>query len=262
MVVALDAPGHRSHFVHRPGEVYLPPAYFTPARASLPVLVMLPGTPGATTAWITAGGAVTTANAYAATHSGVAPVLVFADNNGSTTADTECVDGPQGNAETYLTVDVPTFVTTTLHIVHDPARWGVAGFSEGGTCALGLVLRHPEVYRHLVDLGGDAAPTLGGPAHTRHALFGGSAAQVVAHNPAHLLATHHYPGVTAWFAAGHADPRRVAVALRLAPIAAQAGIVQHEFTISGGHSWQFAAAAFARILPQLCPELGLATVAA
>ena len=37
----------------------------------------------------------------------MAPIIVMPDENGSFTNDTECVDGPRGNAETYITVDVP-----------------------------------------------------------------------------------------------------------------------------------------------------------
>jgi S-formylglutathione hydrolase FrmB len=189
-------------------------------------------------------------------------VLVVVDQNGSATGDTECVNGPQGNAETYLTVDVPAFITGTLHLRHNPAQWGIVGFSEGGTCALDLVLGHPDVYRHLVDLGGDARPTLGNAKHTLTALFGGSVAAVRAHDPAVLMAAHRYAGVTAWFAAGAGDPGRLAVATRMAAAARKAGITTYEFIGIGGHNWQFAGNAFVRVLPQLCTQLGIASDAA
>ena len=56
--------------------------------------------------------------------------------HGSFLSDTECVDGPRGNAETYLTVDVPRFAAARLGAERRPATWGIAGFSEGGTCAV------------------------------------------------------------------------------------------------------------------------------
>jgi S-formylglutathione hydrolase FrmB len=254
VLVGLDVPATVSHFAHRPGSVYLPPAYFTRARSTLPVLVMLGGVPGWPAQWPTAGRAVAIADGYAAAHDGFAPVLVFVDQNGATTRDTECVDGPQGNAETFLSVDVPAFVTGTLRVGHAASRWGVVGFSEGGTCALDLALVHPDVYHEVVDLGGDARPTLGGPARTLSALYGGSAAAEQAHDPVHLLATRRYTGVSAWFAAGEADPRKAVVARALAADAARAGITEHEFVGVGGHNWQFASAAFARILPELCQQ--------
>jgi S-formylglutathione hydrolase FrmB len=255
-LVALDVPSTVSHFRHRRANVYLPPAYFTPARSSLPVLLMLAGSLGTPDHWPRAGRAVTTANKYAAAHHGFAPVMVFADVNGSSTADTECVDGPQGNSETYLTTDVRNFVVDKLHVQPSPGRWGVVGFSEGGTCALDLTLRHPNLYRHIIDLGGDDKPTFGDSAHTLSALFGGSQAQEDAHDPGRLLATHHFTGVTAWFTAGTDDQRNLGIAVHFATVAKNAGIRAHEFTGVSGHNWQFASAAFARVLPQLVPELG------
>jgi len=257
-LVALDVPATASHFRHRPANVYLPPAFFTPARSTLPVLLMLAGSLGTPDHWPRAGQAVATANKYAAAHHGFAPILLFVDQNGSSTADTECVDGPQGNAETYLTVDVRNFAVNRLHVRSAPGGWGIVGFSEGGTCALDLALRHPDIYRHIIDLGGDDKPTFGDRAHTLSALFGGSDAQEKGHDPARLLATTRFAGTTAWFTAGTDDPRHVAIAQRFTVAARNAGIHASEFTGVGGHNWQFASAAFARVLPQLIPELSAA----
>ncbi|WP_432994797.1 alpha/beta hydrolase [Dactylosporangium sp. CA-233914] len=257
MLMMLDAPATVSHFAHRPGAVYLPPAYFGPQGEGLPVLVMLVGAPGTPINWLRAGGGRAADDAYAAAHHGVAPVLVVADQNGSATGDTECVDGPYGNAETYLTVDVPAFITGTLHLRRDPARWGIIGFSEGGTCALDLVLGHPDVYRHAVDLAGDARPNLGSPPQTLAALYGGDAAAERAHDPEVLLAGRAYPGVTLWFGAGHGDPRCAAVSRRLAALATHDGIPTHQFVGAGGHNWQFASAALREVLPGLAAQMGL-----
>jgi S-formylglutathione hydrolase FrmB len=256
VIVRLDAPATRSGFQHRPGVVFLPPAYFGPRGADLPVLVMLVGTPGTPINWLRAGHGQATDDAYAAAHGGVAPVLVVVDQNGSATADTECVDGPRGNAETYLSVDVPAFITGTLHIHADPARWGIVGFSEGGTCALTMVLRHPGIYRHIVDLGGDQQPNLGNPAHTLAALYGGDVTAQREHDPARLLATRHYRGVTAWFGAGVDDGWAITVSGRLAALTRKAEIPTHSFVVPGGHNWQFAEAALAGIFAPLCVDLG------
>jgi S-formylglutathione hydrolase FrmB len=230
--------------------------YFRSATTDLPVLIMVAGTPGTPIDWMRAGGAQATDEAYAAAHQGVAPILVVVDPNGSITGDTECVDGPQGNVETYLTVDVPAFITATLHLRRDPAKWAIVGFSEGGTCALDLVLAHQNLFRHLVDLSGDPKPSLGGPRRTLTDLFGGSLATQQAHDPFRAMAKHSYPGVTAWFAAGAQDAVAISVAHRLSATARKAGITEHELTIPGGHDWRFAAAAFRQILPQLCIDIG------
>jgi S-formylglutathione hydrolase FrmB len=257
VLVAMDPPATKSHFAHRRGSVYLPPAYFTPARTKLPVIIMLAGAPGGTVQWPTAGKAIATANAYAGTHGGRAPVLLFVDQNGSATGDTECVDGPQGNAETYLTVDVPAFVTRTLRVQRSSERWAIVGFSEGGTCAVDLALAYPLTFRHFVDLAGDARPNLGDAEQTRSTLFSGSATAMRNHDPKHLLAKLRYRDMTAWFAAGVNDRDKLAVTQTLAATAAKAGLRVHCFKGVGAHNWQFASDAFGRILPELCADLGL-----
>jgi S-formylglutathione hydrolase FrmB len=256
ILAKIDIPAARSHFSHRPASVYLPPAFFTDARSSLPVMLMLAGTPGAPDQWVTSGGAVAVADAYASAHHGIAPVLLFVDANGSLTADTECVDGPQGRAETYLTVDVPTFVEKTLHMPHDPARWGIIGFSEGGTCAVILTLVHPHVFTYFIDIGGDAEPTLGGPKNTLVALFGGSTAARDAHDPMLLLASHRYKGVTAWFVAGTEDAGPRAASHALAVAMKSAGGTVRELPAAGGHTWKFSADTLRGLMPELCRELG------
>ncbi|MFB9415156.1 alpha/beta hydrolase [Dactylosporangium matsuzakiense] len=255
VIADLDAPATRSHFQHRSGVVFLPPAYFGPDRATLPVLVMLVGSPGTPINWLKSGHGQSTDDAYAAEHHGRAPVLVVVDQNGSATGDTECVDSPAGNAETYMTVDVPAFITGTLQIQHSSSSWGIAGFSEGGTCALDLVLGHPDIYQHAIDFGGDARPNLGNPQQTLQHLFGGNVAAQQAHDPARLMSTRHYPGVTLWFGAGADDTRGIAVGEQLSAAATHAGIVNHRFVDTGGHNWQFAGTGFARVLPQLCDEM-------
>ncbi|GAA3296579.1 alpha/beta hydrolase-fold protein [Dactylosporangium vinaceum] len=255
VIADLDAPATRSHFQHRSGVVFLPPAYFGPDRATLPVLVMLVGSPGTPINWLKSGHGQSTDDAYAAEHHGRAPVLVVVDQNGSATGDTECVDSPAGNAETYMTVDVPAFITGTLQIQHSSSSWGIAGFSEGGTCALDLVLGHPDIYQHAIDFGGDARPNLGNPQQTLQHLFGGNVAAQQAHDPARLMSTRHYPGVTLWFGAGADDTRGIAVGEQLSAAATHAGIVNHRFVDTGGHNWQFASTGFARVLPQLCDEM-------
>src|SRR5207247_10827891 len=89
----LDIPAPRSGFSARPGTLYLPPAFFASPRLALPVIVMVGGTPGGPGHWPRAGFAPQTADAYAAQHGGLAPILAFVDGNGGPFADTECVDG-------------------------------------------------------------------------------------------------------------------------------------------------------------------------
>ncbi len=169
------------------------------------MLVLLAGTPSSPAIWASGGGALDTANAYARAHHGRAPVLLFVDANGSWSGDTECVDSSRGEAETYLTRDVVSFAIHRLGLSPDPARWGIVGFSEGGTCAYDLALRHPTLFHYVVDLAGDAAPNVVGS--TLHELYAGSRVAMREHQPSWLLAhpVGSYRPLTAWFGAGVDD---------------------------------------------------------
>ncbi|MFT3854077.1 MAG: alpha/beta hydrolase-fold protein [Ilumatobacteraceae bacterium] len=126
---------------------------YEPTRPQLPVVVTVAGVPGQPVNMIQAAGATSVADQYAAAHGGHAPILVFADPYGSFTGGTECVDGPLGNAETYLTVDVPHFAERQFAAASDAASWGIVGYSAGGTCAMEMALGHPDVYGTFVDNG-------------------------------------------------------------------------------------------------------------
>ncbi len=148
-------PGRSVGFDAAAAYLWLRPDYFAVAHAHLPVLLMLSGWPGDVKDWARAGEVIKLADHWAATHEGAAPVMVFVDENGARGYDTECVNGPQGNSETYLTRTVPNYVTHTLGIKDDPERWAVVGFSEGGTCAVDLGTMHSHLYGRFVDVAGD-----------------------------------------------------------------------------------------------------------
>jgi S-formylglutathione hydrolase FrmB len=220
--------------------------------------MMLGGTPGGPEDWTRGGFAAQTADAYAAQHQGVAPILAFVDHNGSFTNDTECVDGPMGNAETFLAHDAPRFLSDLLHVPLEPRHWAMAGFSEGGTCAFELAMRHPDVFGAFIDIAGDRAPTLGSEAVTLAKLYGGDRATMAAHDPDNLLRDHRFPDLDGWFVAGASDGRYVAVAHHLAAAARAAGITVSEKTVAGAHNWQFAATAFRAALPTVAQQLDAA----
>ena len=192
-MVPLTVPPTASNFSARQAQVYLPPAWFATQRPALPVVMLLHGEPGDPSDWADGGEAAATADAWAAQHRGVAPVLVMPDINGSLTADTECVDSPIGNAETYLTVDVPAAVQQQFGTTPPGRSWALAGLSEGGACAIMLALRHPDLFGTFGDFGGLSGPRVGesdtDTASTVAELFGGSRQEFAAHEPADLLAT-------------------------------------------------------------------------
>ena len=117
--------------------------------------------------WLRAGNAITTIDKFAAAHDGNAPVFVFVDSGGAFNNDTECVNGPRGNAADHLTKDVVPFMDFELRRQRRPRRTGASsGWSMGGTCAVDLTVMHPDMFSAFVDIAGDLAPNSGTKAQT------------------------------------------------------------------------------------------------
>jgi S-formylglutathione hydrolase FrmB len=248
--VGVDTGSAASGFDHRGEYVYLPPAWFT-GTGALPAVLMIGGEFNTPADWVRAGDADRALNAYAAAHDGVAPVAVFADSTGSFANDTECVNGPRGRAEDHLVGDVVPFVDGRFGT---GARWGVAGFSTGGTCALDLALRHPDLFGAFVDIAGDAGPNAGTHAQTVDRLFGGDEAAWAASDPATLLAgPRRYDGTAGRFVVP--DTARADPADGLCAAGRARGMDCAVTAMTGRHTWPFAARAFAATLPWLTAAL-------
>jgi S-formylglutathione hydrolase FrmB len=160
--VAIDSAA--SHFKHRNELVYVPPAWFASVPPpALPTVMMIGGEFNTPTDWVRAGDAVTTVDMFAAAHGGHVPVLVFVDSGGGFNTDTECVNGSRGNAADHLTKDVIPFMASSFGVSRDPARWGVVGFSAGGTCAIDLTVMHPELFHTFGDIPATWAPIRAAP---------------------------------------------------------------------------------------------------
>jgi hypothetical protein len=70
--------------------------------------------------------------------------------------DTECVNVPGGpQTETFLAKDLPQALKATYRVGHSATAWGALGYSSGGTCALQLTMRDPQVYTSAVALSPD-----------------------------------------------------------------------------------------------------------
>ncbi len=254
VVITVDLPARRSGFVHRDGVVYLPPAWFSSPRPQLPVIMMLTGTPSLVSDWTRAAHADQIADEYAAAHHGWAPILVFPDPNGSNLGDTECVDSPQGHAETYLTEDVPADVVALFG--SEPPQWAVAGLSEGGMCAALLTARHPEVFSAFADFSGEPGPIVGHDrAATMRLLFAGSKEAWRDHDPLTLLSRRRFDGEGAWFEVGAEDRGPLAAAKRLDAAAARAGMTTHLVIRPGNHNFTFWSESFRHALPWLATRL-------
>jgi S-formylglutathione hydrolase FrmB len=253
-----DIPPTESGFSARPAFVWLPPAWVASPTPKLPIVELIHGSPGAPPDWTRAGFVDVTAQAYALAHHGVAPILVMPDPNGSETADTECVNSSLGQAETFLTVDVPAFVRKKFGARTGADSLAVAGESAGGMCAVMLALRHPDIYAAFGDFGGLSSPTVAEtvqPEQTIAALFGGDRDAYNEHDPLWLLKNRQYKGLAGWFEAGLSDSDPLTAARTLAPLARAAGIYTCSLEISGQHDWTFFSQAFQDAYPWLAWRL-------
>jgi S-formylglutathione hydrolase FrmB len=253
-IAQVDVPGAVSGFPARPAWVYLPPAYLASSRPLLPVLVLVPGQPGGPDDWLLAGRLASVLDRYAGDHAGIAPVVVVPDATGSSLANPLCLDSRLGRSETYLAVDVPAWIGSHLQVAPDRA---VGGFSFGGTCALQLAVRRPDVYPTFLDVSGQAEPTLGDRAATVAATFGGDEDSFRALTPLAGLAARRFPGSAGILTVGADDPVYRPQAEQVVAAARAAGM---DVTLSvrpGGHTWALAGDGLAEFLPLMARRTGL-----
>ena len=255
-VTSVAIPGPKSGFVAREAVIYLPPAYGRSSRR-LPVMVMMAGQPGAPDDWMHGPQLSVTLDAYAAAHGGVAPVVVVADQLGAPTADPLCVDSPNGNVFTYLTVDVPEWIRTNLGVDPDHRHWAAGGLSAGGTCELELALRAPDVYAVFVDLSGEDALLNGSQDDTVTAYFGGDVAAWQQLQPLTLLAAQQYPNTSGVIGVGADDADFRPQAQKILAGAHAAGIDTKYIEVPGAHTFDVWGELSRQSLPWVSPVLGL-----
>ncbi|HTZ13633.1 MAG TPA: alpha/beta hydrolase-fold protein [Mycobacterium sp.] len=284
-LVPVTIPDDASHFKHRGELVYLPPAWFESSPPpQLPTVMMIGGEFNTPADWARAGNAVKTIDELAAAHNGNAPVFVFVDSGGAFNNDTECVNGRRGNAADHLTKDVVPYMASSFGVSPDPSRWGIVGWSMGGTCAVDLTVMHPELFSSFVDIAGNMGPDAGTKTQTIARLFGGSTAAWDEFDPATVIRRHgRFDDVSGWFAISSDNvPKRfhslavadadaiglggqdnvrypddqTEAAHRLCRLGRANGIDCAVVAQAGKHDWPFASRAFAAALPWLAGELG------
>src|SRR5215469_9107523 len=237
-VYKVNIPGTTSGFAARPGYLYLPPAYEATPQPQLPVLVLLAGQPGDPRAWLDFGHIQAMMDGFAKRHDGLAPVVVMPDDLGSEFANPLCLDSRLGDVQTYLTVDVPRWITRHLEVRPPAQGWAIGGFSEGGTCAIQLSTQAPQLYRFFVDISGQIEPTLGSRQLTISRAFGGDAAAFARVDPIAVLARTRFPGTAGVFVGG-ADDRVYTPQQRIMYFAARhAGMDVTFLSLPGGHDWR------------------------
>jgi len=284
-LVPVTIPDDASHFKHRGELVYLPPAWFASSPPpELPTVMMIGGEFNTPADWARAGNAVKTIDELAAAHDGNAPVFVFVDSGGAFNNDTECVNGKRGNAADHLTKDVVPYMASSFGVSADASRWGIVGWSMGGTCAVDLTVMHPELFSAFVDIAGNMGPDAGTKAQTIARLFGGSTDAWEEFDPATVIRRHgRYDDVSGLFAISSDNvPKRfhslsvgadagaiglggqdnirypndqTEAAHRLCKLGLANGIDCAIVAQPGKHDWPFASRAFAAALPWLVGEL-------
>ncbi|TQL53433.1 alpha/beta hydrolase [Subtercola boreus] len=261
-ISSVRIPGTVSGFDARDGLVYLPPAALVANPPVLPVVIALSGQPGAPADPLVSGHLAESLDAFAKAHHGLAPIVVSPDQLGAPENNPMCVDGALGNAATYLTVDVVAWITAHLPVADPPDQWAIAGFSEGGTCAVQLGAEHPELFGALLDISGELVPTNGSTVQeTIDSGFAGSLAAYTAAQPLTILKEHTpYAGSFAVFAVGENDAEFRTTALEVSAAAKAAGMTTTFFEAPGSaHDYTTATYAFARGVALLSSHWGLAT---
>jgi S-formylglutathione hydrolase FrmB len=252
-------PPHASHFRARAAYIYLPPAALVAHPARLPVLIMLSGEPGGPVQLFTSGGMKGVLDSYAATHSGLAPIVIAPDQLGAFNHNPMCVNSTLGNAATYVTVDVPNWIRRTFQTLRGPTAWGVGGFSEGGTCAIQFGAEQPQLFGSIIDISGQTAPTVGALQKTINAGFGGSKARYEAAIPANIMRAHgRYDATVALICYGALDTRYGPQGRRIANEAKAAGMETHVFVSpTTAHDWHTVNYALAKSLAFVSGRWGL-----
>jgi enterochelin esterase-like enzyme len=238
-VLTAPIPGIVSGFTARDAYVYLPAAYSSPQAPLLPVLILVSGQPGAPQDWIVSGRLQTQLDQFAAANGGLAPVTVVVDPNGPNDTITMCMDSDIARADTYLSQDVPNWITSELGVDANHAHWAFGGFSYGGTCAIQMATRHTQLYPSFIDISGEREPAISAErTQTIQAAFGGDTAAFDALTPLTLLSEHRYPDVWGFFAAGADDGEFLPAMTEVSAAAQKAGMTVHTQTVLGqGHSW-------------------------
>lgn len=250
-----DIPGTVSGFRARPAGIYLPPAALVADPPRLPLVILMMGYPGNPDPTYAAD----VLDNFAASHHGLAPIVVVADQIG-TGGDPACSDSTvHGNAETYIKTDVVAWAKAHLNIDPDPQDWVIAGYSNGGGCAIKYGAQRPDLFRNIIDIAGEEFPGSENP-HVVAQLYGGDRAAFEASKPVTILGANkgRYDGVRAIFTVGGDDPDFIPAAQKVSAAAKAAGMdVTYDLIPGAGHVIDGLNGGLAKGLAALYPTLGL-----
>lgn len=255
----ISIPATTSGFKARTALVWLPPAAFATYPPKLPVMVMLAGNPGSPGRYFSASNTVSVLTKYANDHMGLAPIVVSPDQNGADDHNSLCANTTKyGNAETYLTVDVPQWIKQHLPVSDNPADWVIGGFSQGGTCATSLAPNHPDLYGNVLSVDGELQPTDGTVEEMVANDFAGNRAAYERMVPTNALQKHAPSTQTMVIGAGSEDTHSMSNIMTIGRAARKAGwhVVELE-SLDAGHNWKAVNQVFAAAMPWYCSRMGL-----
>lgn len=251
-------PATASGFDARPAGIYLPPAALVDNPPQLPLVIMMMGHPGnPDPSYI--GGVL---DEFAAKNKGLAPIVIVADQIGPSGNDPACADSQAyGNAETYITKDVVDWAKQNLNIIQDPKYWVIAGYSNGGGCAVKYMAQYPDQWKNLIDVSGEPFPGSEDPDSVTATIYGGNQSAFEASKPINIMkaaAPGAYDGVTAVFTAGSEDPTYVAAAKDVSAEAQAVGMSITYYEVPGaGHVGDALTGGLTEGFTVLYPVLGL-----
>ncbi|MGH1524483.1 alpha/beta hydrolase [Leifsonia sp. L25] len=248
-------PNTRSGFRSRPAGIYLPPAALVPHPPALPLVILMMGQPGTPDPHYAAKAL----DAFAARHGGLAPIVIVVDQLGDPNHDTLCLDTPEfGNVETFLTQDVVMWATHHLNIIRDHRYWTIAGYSNGGQCAISLMAKHPNLWSNVLDISGEEYPGAEWPHGVLSQIFHGDQAAYDRQKPVNILAREKLPGTFGVFTVGADDPVYVAAQRRVATAAQRSGMSVFTYQVPhGGHVVPALPEGMSKGFQLLYPRLGL-----
>jgi enterochelin esterase-like enzyme len=229
-----NIPATASTFKARPAGIYLPPAALTANPPRLPLVVMMMGQPGAPDPSFVAA----VLDRYATAHAGLGPIVVVADQLGPDEKDTLCLDSKAfGKVETYINTDVLTWAQAHLNVLPGRSSSTIAGYSNGGQCAISFGVKHPDLWGNILDISGEEFPGAEHPEQNLATVFGGDQKAYDAQKPLDLVAGKTFPNTTAVFTAGSDDTAYVATAQKVSSAARDAGMTVTYFEVpKGGHT--------------------------
>jgi enterochelin esterase-like enzyme len=247
-------PGSRSG-ITRPGQLYLPAAYFLGNQTlNFAAVELFHGFPGHPSDFQRNVHLTKLLDDEISNHR--IPPLVVVIPQTYDTAVTECVNGIDGEKDdTYLSQDVYDDVVISFR-VQSGRTWAAMGISTGGFCAANLGLHHPERYAAVASISGDFTA---GEDPGAGRLFGGNGKFSIKVNSPLWWVTHRNPVAPPLYlfaSAGDPDAVKEANAMAAALQKHAKGLpTAYALLPDGGHNWGVWGEAFPPALEWLAQYL-------